>query len=432
MTLDVLLARVKAELESRDLVQPGNRKDAINRITKFIKTSYRYLSPDGSIVLPTSPELFKENYRHYKGHSISGSEENVIKLIFSKYNNSALDSSDHISEDSKSDLFKKPIIYIDLFSGRWVKTKIGHECRNFEWNSVGQKYYGYCPPGKNIFIERLGAESTEDYADGVIVVYTQKISDNNSDREIIAFIDNARVYREHITDKKLKRTIKEDNKTVHCAYSIVSDSIYDLRSSPTKHVIHLNGHNIFRNQRIYKDDYPQIDKRVLAYLENHLRHSETDDDSTFQNQVFKEEEYSSHIDRDNSRNKPEYNRVNGSITVVKNPKVSKSALYLSGFKCAVDPSHKTFISSKGVQYMEGHHLIPCTYSNASRIWGKRKRNIDCKENIVCLCPTCHRRVHFGSDEEKRSILRLLYNHQIKKLKSAGLELSFEDLLGLYL
>ena len=82
--------------------------------------------------------------------------------------------------------------------------------------------------------------------------------------------------------------------------------------------------------------------------------------------------------------------------------------------------------------MEGHHLIPCTCSNASRIWKQRKRNIDCKENIVCLCPTCHRRVHFGSNEEKKSILHTLYKHQIKKLKSVGLELSFDDLLDLYL
>ena len=34
---------------------------------------------------------------------------------------------------------------------------------------------------------------------------------------------------------------------------------------------------------------------------------------------------------------------------------------------------------------------------------KFKKNIDCIENIVCLCPTCHRRIHFGSDEEKRAI-----------------------------
>ena len=81
--------------------------------------------------------------------------------------------------------------------------------------------------------------------------------------------------------------------------------------------------------------------------------------------------------------------------------------------------------------MEGHHLIPCTYSNAEYYWSNFKRNIDCVENIVCLCPTCHRRIHFGSKEEKEAIIKSLYKKQISSLKAIGLNISIEELLSLY-
>ena len=34
-------------------------------------------------------------------------------------------------------------------------------------------------------------------------------------------------------------------------------------------------------------------------------------------------------------------------------------------------------------------------------------NIDCKENIVSLCPICHRAVHVGNQDEKESVVILI-------------------------
>lgn len=81
--------------------------------------------------------------------------------------------------------------------------------------------------------------------------------------------------------------------------------------------------------------------------------------------------------------------------------------------------------------MEGHHLIPCTVSNTEHFWSEYKRNIDCVENIICLCPTCHRRIHFGSKDEKDTIIRDLYKKQISSLQAAGLNISIDELLSLY-
>ena len=81
--------------------------------------------------------------------------------------------------------------------------------------------------------------------------------------------------------------------------------------------------------------------------------------------------------------------------------------------------------------MEGHHLIPCTCSNAEYIWDKFNANIDCLENIVSLCPTCHRLIHFGSEEERNEVLAKFYEQQIVDLKNVGIEISLEKLLGFY-
>ena len=87
---------------------------------------------------------------------------------------------------------------------------------------------------------------------------------------------------------------------------------------------------------------------------------------------------------------PSYTTTGSAMQVSKSARVSKYALRKAGYKCEADKCHATFNTAKGVQYMEGHHLIPCTTSNAVAFYEKFSVNIDCPENIVCLCPTCHR------------------------------------------
>ena len=79
--------------------------------------------------------------------------------------------------------------------------------------------------------------------------------------------------------------------------------------------------------------------------------------------------------------------------------------------------------------MEAHHLIPCTVSNSQRF--QKKSKLDREENIVCICPNCHRAIHYGNVEIQEKYLRILYNKQKDKLDGVGLKLSFEELLNLY-
>ncbi|HKJ34141.1 MAG TPA: HNH endonuclease signature motif containing protein, partial [Balneolales bacterium] len=82
-----------------------------------------------------------------------------------------------------------------------------------------------------------------------------------------------------------------------------------------------------------------------------------------------------------------------------NPRRARNALEKAKFKCELNPNHVTFtnkISKK--QYMEAHHLIPMSKQ------GSLEFDIDVPENILCLCPTCHRKMHLAQDDDKKELL----------------------------
>ncbi len=116
---------------------------------------------------------------------------------------------------------------------------------------------------------------------------------------------------------------------------------------------------------------------------------------------------------------------------MRNPQLAKSALIAADYKCEVNASHKTFLNKHGKSYMEGHHLIPCTLRYAKEIWEKFGRNIDCKENIASLCPTCHRAIHMGNRDEKRRVLSILISKRLPDLQEIGINVNTEYIFHLY-
>ena len=118
-------------------------------------------------------------------------------------------------------------------------------------------------------------------------------------------------------------------------------------------------------------------------------------------------------------------------SVKKNNRLKKLALERENHKCQIDSSHTTFVTKAGVSYMEGHHLIPCTEPNAMLFWDKYGKNIDCVENILCICPTCHRAFHYGDRQTKETMVKAIFEKQIKSLKRVGIRITEEDLLKLY-
>ena len=70
--------------------------------------------------------------------------------------------------------------------------------------------------------------------------------------------------------------------------------------------------------------------------------------------------------------------------------------------------------------MEGHHAIPMKAQNSF------KTSLDVYANVVCLCPICHRMLHYGIVDEKNVLLNKIYNKRADRLANCGIKLSRED------
>lgn len=99
-------------------------------------------------------------------------------------------------------------------------------------------------------------------------------------------------------------------------------------------------------------------------------------------------------------------------------------------KCAVDEAHGTFIAKQKsasteehTPYMEAHHLVPMS------LQGDYKVPLDVIENMLCLCPHCHREFHYGVKKEKLITSHFKVNKH--KLKKVGIDISLSKLLEAY-
>lgn len=111
----------------------------------------------------------------------------------------------------------------------------------------------------------------------------------------------------------------------------------------------------------------------------------------------------------------------------RNIREAAMALEHAGFLCEVDPTHKTFTSAAtGKPYVEGHHLIPISHQD------EFEHSIDVKENIVALCPNCHRLVHHGINEEKEGILLKLWIDRRESLLQNEIKIDAKTFLEYYL
>jgi len=111
---------------------------------------------------------------------------------------------------------------------------------------------------------------------------------------------------------------------------------------------------------------------------------------------------------------------------VRDASISKSSLVRADYKCEVDPSHLTFISkASGNPFMEAHHLIPITRQ------GDFSYSIDVPENIVSLCPNCHRRIHLSSLSDKSDLLEVFYHKRIPLLFDRGIGIDLKKLKQFY-
>lgn len=113
-----------------------------------------------------------------------------------------------------------------------------------------------------------------------------------------------------------------------------------------------------------------------------------------------------------------------------NPLLGKIAIKKAYYSCEKDYQHETFISKKTQQkYMEAHHLIPVCFQK--EVWDKYHINIDCVENLVSLCPTCHKAIHYGTKEVQRKMITELFSRCAPKYKAIGLNITLKEIFKFY-
>lgn len=101
--------------------------------------------------------------------------------------------------------------------------------------------------------------------------------------------------------------------------------------------------------------------------------------------------------------------------------IKKQSIEMAHYMCEIDSSHVTFTSaSTKHQYMEGHHAIPIGKQ------GQFDVSLDVYANIVCLCPICHRLLHYGVDSDKKIVLDKIYAGRSDRLANSGIKLSREE------
>lgn len=108
------------------------------------------------------------------------------------------------------------------------------------------------------------------------------------------------------------------------------------------------------------------------------------------------------------------------------PRIIKSALSQANYKCKINEAHHTFPVRERHDYTEGHHLIPMKAQKDFDV------NLDRTENIVSLCPTCHKAIHYASKTYKRRLLEGLYTEdKQQELQALAITITLEELLDRY-
>ena len=106
----------------------------------------------------------------------------------------------------------------------------------------------------------------------------------------------------------------------------------------------------------------------------------------------------------------------------RNPLVIKNVLDKCNYNCFFDENHITFPSNNRRNYVEGHHIIPVALNDSF------SEELDCEENVIALCPNCHRAMHYAKNEYKEELLSYILenNEEFDKFN-----LSLEDMKEIY-
>ena len=198
---------------------------------------------------------------------------------------------------------------------------------------------------------------------------------------------------------------------------LIQDYVFSSASSAASAIA---GHN--RNGLL---EFRTTDDKTLGEFLNTFNNIEEEKEET-PSAADKDDEIIETYDAEITDTPPEEKTRDGVKFYPRNEKAKKIAMMQSGGVCAFPTcSHQLFKRRNGKVYLEAHHLIPISVCKDFSV------NIDIPENIVCLCPSCHREVHHG--EEAKRIITELYEERKEPLEKKNIRLNggLEQLLDYY-
>lgn len=109
----------------------------------------------------------------------------------------------------------------------------------------------------------------------------------------------------------------------------------------------------------------------------------------------------------------------------RDPNIARQAIIRSRYQCEIDINHVSFISPTTQEmYMEAHHIIPMSQQKSFN-----PVSLDQIENVVSLCPTCHKKIHLGTVNDKVEMLEMQFQRRIEFMNTLGVDLN--KLLSFY-
>lgn len=330
------------------------------------------------------------------------------------------------------DINKQKFLIVDQGTGSYNDKYIGHEIFNEKQNLLDSRFYVYVPSHNTLDIERLGANKKNTYTENIVVLFVKRINKNSTDRLITGMYPSAKVYSKPIPGEQLKRFLTDkDDKEKVAFYSIESDTYIEVTNDNL--IIKTEEFNkyLFRDQYVYSNTYSDLDKLIYKYIEIILEEIEVINDTVYQDEIYKSNIATVEEIKRAPDKKIELQSSSKGKSVKRNSSLAKAAIDKVNYQCEVDPTHRTFLNKSNMPYMEGHHLIPLTVNNAIFYEKQFNKNIDCLENIVSLCPNCHKAIHLGNNEFKKEIIEILYHQKLSGLEKIGIKISLAELLDLY-
>ncbi|YCM42235.1 HNH endonuclease signature motif containing protein [Verrucomicrobiaceae bacterium 227] len=127
---------------------------------------------------------------------------------------------------------------------------------------------------------------------------------------------------------------------------------------------------------------------------------------------------------DNDFLPPVYREVASRLALKRDPRLALQRFQLQNHQCHIDSSCRYFTSrSSNLNYLEAHHFIPLEYQPYF------PQSLDIIENIVALCPFCHRAFHHAKEDFTRDLISQIIPQHGGLLEKFSLD--HEDVLSLY-